>query len=319
MGACPSKLFQRCPAVVPAGNLGYKWSAMVTESLPTEKARALQEAMKIVLEACPELLRSIDKEAVEDASVVRYVLEYACSLSKARFDSEAQFITLIVAKTAGVQPRLAESIVSAVEERAVTDTGLAADLRELFNPVVESMPKRVPTWQAGLREVLGAGSFYIFDINAFEDKVRGTSGRRNLTKFRVGLNAFLLMKEVPDGKKEIILKRVGLLLAPLAAALASPDAFAGDLLPSRTDANPGASSAGGGSRMTGYLSFVPPNAALPGTWKLSLYEIPVKVDAAGAVVAKTRFDFAYLRKKFQDTFSQELLGERKLVDTKEIP
>ena len=74
-----------------------------------------------------------------------------------------------------------------------------------------------------------------------------------------------------------------------------------------------------GTTTTGYLSFVPPNAALPGTWKLSLYEIPVKVDAAGAAIAKNRFDFPYLRKKFQDTFSQELMGERKLVDTKEIP
>jgi hypothetical protein len=74
-----------------------------------------------------------------------------------------------------------------------------------------------------------------------------------------------------------------------------------------------------GTTTTGYLSFLPPNAELPGAWKLSLYEIPVKVDAAGAVVAKTRFDFAYLRKKYQDTYSQELMGERKLVSTKEVP
>jgi hypothetical protein len=74
-----------------------------------------------------------------------------------------------------------------------------------------------------------------------------------------------------------------------------------------------------GTTTTGYLSFLPPNTELPGTWKLSLYEIPVKVDATGAAVAKTRFDFVYLRKKFQDTFSQELMGERKLVNTKEVP
>jgi hypothetical protein len=45
----------------------------------------------------------------------------------------------------------------------------------------------------------------------------------------------------------------------------------------------------------------------------------VKVDAAGVSVAKTRFDFVYLRKKIQETFSQELMGERKLVSTKEVP
>jgi hypothetical protein len=53
-------------------------------------------------------------------------------------------------------------------------------------------------------------------------------------------------------------------------------------------------------------------------WKLSLYEIPVKVDAAGSTIARTRFDFAYLRKKFEDTYSQEFMGERKLVSSKEI-
>jgi len=74
-----------------------------------------------------------------------------------------------------------------------------------------------------------------------------------------------------------------------------------------------------GTTTTGYLSFLPRNTGLPGTWKLSLYEIPVKVDAAGTTVAKTRFDFVYLRKKFQDTYSQELMGERKLVNTKEVP
>ena len=74
-----------------------------------------------------------------------------------------------------------------------------------------------------------------------------------------------------------------------------------------------------GTTTTGYLSFLPTNTQLPGTWKLSLYEIPVKVDAAGTAVAKTRFDFIYLRKKLQDTFSQELMGERKLVSTKEVP
>jgi hypothetical protein len=74
-----------------------------------------------------------------------------------------------------------------------------------------------------------------------------------------------------------------------------------------------------GTTTTGYLSFLPANTQLPGTWKLSLYEVPVKVDAAGSTVAKTRFEFVYLRKKIQDSFSQEMLGERKLVSSKEIP
>jgi len=74
-----------------------------------------------------------------------------------------------------------------------------------------------------------------------------------------------------------------------------------------------------GTTTTGYLSFLPANTQLPGTWKLSLYEIPVKVDAAGTAVAKTRFDFVYLRKKIQETYSQELMGDRKLVSSKEVP
>jgi len=218
-GACAGTLFQRRPAVAPAGNLAYKCPTVLKASTPLEKARTLQEAMRLVTEACPELFSSIDKEAVEDATVVRYVLEYACSLSKGRFDSEAPCITFIVAKTAGAQPQLAESIVSAVEEHAATDTRLAANLRDLFDPVVVSSPKRIPNWQTGLREVLAAGSFYIFDIAAFEDKVRGTSGRRNLIRFRTGFNQFLLMKQVPDRKKRIILKRIGLILAPFGIGL----------------------------------------------------------------------------------------------------
>jgi hypothetical protein len=74
-----------------------------------------------------------------------------------------------------------------------------------------------------------------------------------------------------------------------------------------------------GTTTTGYLMFLPPNVELPGTWKLSLYEITVKVDAVGAAVAKTRFDFGYVRKKFQDTYSTETLGDRKLIDIKEVP
>jgi hypothetical protein len=74
-----------------------------------------------------------------------------------------------------------------------------------------------------------------------------------------------------------------------------------------------------GTTTTGYLSFLPANTQTPGVWKLSLYEITTKVDAAGTAVAKTRFDFAYLRKKIQETYSQELMGERKLVSSKEVP
>lgn len=74
-----------------------------------------------------------------------------------------------------------------------------------------------------------------------------------------------------------------------------------------------------GTTTTGYLVFLPSNVQLPGTWKLSLYEIPVKVDAAGNPVAKTRFDFAYIRKKFEDTYSKEAFGARKLVSSKEVP
>lgn len=74
-----------------------------------------------------------------------------------------------------------------------------------------------------------------------------------------------------------------------------------------------------GTTTTGFLFFMPPKADLVGTWKLSLYEFPVKVDASGAPVAKTRFDFAYLSKKYEDTYEQAFMGERKLVSTKEVP
>lgn len=74
-----------------------------------------------------------------------------------------------------------------------------------------------------------------------------------------------------------------------------------------------------GTTTTGYLLFFPQRPDLPGVWKLSLYEIPVKVDAAGSTIARTRFDFAYLRKKFEDTYSQEFMGDRKLLNSKEIP
>jgi hypothetical protein len=74
-----------------------------------------------------------------------------------------------------------------------------------------------------------------------------------------------------------------------------------------------------GTTTTGYLSFLPANTQTPGAWKLSLYEITTKVDAAGNAVAKTRFDFVYLRKKIQETYSQEIMGARTLVSSKEIP
>jgi len=50
-----------------------------------------------------------------------------------------------------------------------------------------------------------------------------------------------------------------------------------------------------------------------------MYEGPVWVDAAGAVVAKTRFDFGYVLKKYEDTFSQDFSGPKKLVSTREVP
>ena len=73
-----------------------------------------------------------------------------------------------------------------------------------------------------------------------------------------------------------------------------------------------------GTTTSGFLFFQPPDSAVPGTWKLSLYEIPVKVDASGNVVGKTRFDFPNVRKKFQDTYSQSLAGPKTLVSTKEV-
>ena len=69
----------------------------------------------------------------------------------------------------------------------------------------------------------------------------------------------------------------------------------------------------------GYLLFQPPNVQLAGTWKLALYEIPVKVDAAGNPVTKTRFEFGFIRKRIQDTYSQSLMGEKTLVSSKEVP
>lgn len=74
-----------------------------------------------------------------------------------------------------------------------------------------------------------------------------------------------------------------------------------------------------GTTTTGYLFFRPQNSLLPGTWKLSLYEVPVKVDAAGNVTAKTKFDFGFIRRKYEETYSQDTWGARKLVNSREVP
>ena len=56
---------------------------------------------------------------------------------------------------------------------------------------------------------------------------------------------------------------------------------------------------------TGYLIFMPRDLNIAGTWKFSMYEIPVETDAAGKVTKTVQFDFRDELKKYRTTYRRE--------------
>lgn len=64
-----------------------------------------------------------------------------------------------------------------------------------------------------------------------------------------------------------------------------------DVLPNRTE--------------TGYLVFNPAQRNMSGIWKVSLYEVPTKTNAAGGVTETVQFDFRTEAKRYRDTFRKE--------------
>lgn len=73
------------------------------------------------------------------------------------------------------------------------------------------------------------------------------------------------------------------------------------------------------SAWKGYAVFgVPTDAARQaGTWKYAFYEMPVKVDETGRPVKTARFEVRFLVKKLLDTYEVGLLGDAKLLSSKE--
>jgi len=177
-----------------------------------------QEILRILLAAHPELRNTIQDDAVEDETIIKYLLEYARTLSTGKSDCEAHFIAYIVVTTSRVQPSLAERLVAAVEAAASSSPRMAARLRDLFDPVVEGQPN-VRTWQVCLRNLLAEGSIYGLGTQVFADRVRGAAKRGSKHRFLIGFRAFLETKGVPHRKAHAILRRVGILLAPLGLGL----------------------------------------------------------------------------------------------------
>jgi hypothetical protein len=57
--------------------------------------------------------------------------------------------------------------------------------------------------------------------------------------------------------------------------------------------------------VAGYLLFTPASRDMTGMWKLSLYEVPVKTDAAGNVSETVKFDFNTEAKRYIDTYRRD--------------
>lgn len=75
-----------------------------------------------------------------------------------------------------------------------------------------------------------------------------------------------------------------------------------------------------GSTATTWLAFNPPSAdKAPGVWKLGFYDVPVKMNEAGAVSRSGRFEFRFTAVKYIDTYRQEnLLATPKLISTEVV-
>ena len=59
-----------------------------------------------------------------------------------------------------------------------------------------------------------------------------------------------------------------------------------------------------GTNFTGYLVFHPTTIEMTGTWKLGLYDIPVKTNDAGKVTKTTRFEIRSVVKHYVDHYTQ---------------
>lgn len=72
-----------------------------------------------------------------------------------------------------------------------------------------------------------------------------------------------------------------------------------------------------GATGTAWLAFNPPSAdKAPGVWRLGFYDVPVKMNEAGAVAKSARFEFRFTAVKYIDTYRQEnLLATPKLIST----
>ena len=75
-----------------------------------------------------------------------------------------------------------------------------------------------------------------------------------------------------------------------------------------------------GSTATFWIPFRPPSMSMPGVWRFTIYEIPVRVDSAGRPTRTTQFDMRIVAKQFVDTYRQDSPIDRPvLVSSTEIP
>jgi len=75
-----------------------------------------------------------------------------------------------------------------------------------------------------------------------------------------------------------------------------------------------------GSSYSAWLAFNPRQTSLiPGTWKTSLYEVPIETDQAGAVTKTTRFELPTRIIKYRETYkSGGMFGSDKLISRDEV-
>ena len=69
---------------------------------------------------------------------------------------------------------------------------------------------------------------------------------------------------------------------------------------------------------TGYLVYLPVDGTMPGVWKLTIYDLPVKTNEAGAVVKTVNFELKSVAKVYKDTYTQEFLKPPVKISTVEV-
>jgi hypothetical protein len=57
------------------------------------------------------------------------------------------------------------------------------------------------------------------------------------------------------------------------------------------------------STATGWLPFAPPSLQMPGIWKFTFYDIPVRIDQSGRTTKATQFEMRSIAKKYVAGFS----------------